>query len=673
MKLRALVASLALAYTGLSAQTLSTWETGEYYKSRTLASIKASTAYSRGYTGKGSIIAIIDSGIDTTNEDFKNGKILFVKDFSNSGSIVDKVGHGTHVAGIAAAAKNGLGVHGVAFDANLIIGKVTTNGFVTVNTLIPAIQWAASNRADVANLSISVALSQTSLKAQLVSPGVYKTAFTNTGKLPGGMNAQQWAAALTGETVLVVAAGNDNTPWSGGISQLAAVTDSKGNLLLGGKMIVAGNWNEQTNKSVGTNNNGAAQLCMVMVGTTCQDKYKVSDFYLLAPGVGITSTVPKVGATTTNKLGLSTMSGTSMAAPAISGGVAIVHQMWPQMTGANIVRLLLVTADKNLPGYSVTTMGQGMMDLDRATRPVGAVGIPTTGRLGGATVASVGSIIVTSGSAGTGKTSSLMVVDSFERDFYVNSKVLTAYNKTGSFNVAQASMPYSTQNNYALFNSYTDQNRVRVDNVEVAMYKDNVGTPGMVEVAVNKSVGDVNIRYSAGVFSEANTWLGNSVAGFNGQGNNMSSTTQFVGVGASREFGGTKVYANAQHGITVTRANSDNVKNISPALSYSWTLGAERKLDSKNTLGMMFYQPVSVYHARADITAPVGLDSDFNIIQQHRGSLAADVREVRAGVYYKFSEKNSTDVTAFLENRQNFRGQEGVKDHAVGFVVNQRF
>jgi hypothetical protein len=62
-----------------------------------------------------------------------------------------------------------------------------------------------------------------------------------------------------------------------------------------------------------------------------------------------------------------------------------------------------------------------------------------------------------------------MVVDSFERDFYVNSKVLTAYNKPASFNAVQASMPYSTQNNYALFNSYTDQNRVRVDNVEVAM------------------------------------------------------------------------------------------------------------------------------------------------------------------------------------------------------------
>ena len=431
MKLKLLASSIALICTQLSAQTTGVWETSEYYKSRTLAPIKASTAYARGYTGKGSIIAVLDSGIDISNEDFKNGKILFVKDFSNSGSIIDKVGHGTHVAGIAAGARNGLGIHGVAFDANLIIGKVTANGFVTVNSLIPAVQWAAGNKADVINLSINFKLTQSSINAQLVSPGVYKTAYTNTANLPGGMNAQQWASALSGETVLVVAAGNDNTPWSGGISQLAAVTDSKGNLLLGGKMIIAGNWNSQTNKSVGPNNNGAAQLCMVMVGTTCQDKYKVSDFYLLAPGTGITSSVP----TTVNKSGLSTMSGTSMAAPAVSGGVAIVHQMWPQMTGANVVRLLLVTANKNLPGYSVTTLGQGMMDLDRATRPVGAVGIPTTGRLSGATVASVGPIIVTGGSASTGKTTSLMVVDSFERDFYVNSKVLTGYNQSKDFTI----------------------------------------------------------------------------------------------------------------------------------------------------------------------------------------------------------------------------------------------
>jgi hypothetical protein len=676
MKLKILVASLALACGQLHAQIVATgaWEANEYYKSRVLKPINASTAYSRGYTGKGSTIAILDSGIDTKHQDFQNGKILFVKDFTSSGSITDTIGHGTHVAGIAAAARNGLGVHGVAFDANLLVGKVTSNGLVATPTLISAVQWAAANKADVANLSINTTLNQSAISAKLIAPGVYSTSFTNKGILPSGLVASQWATAMPGNMVLVIAAGNDATPWSGGLASLATAVNAKGNLTLGGRVIIAGNWNGQTNQSVGPNNNGAATLCMVAVGNVCQDKYKTSDFYLMAPGSGITSTVP----TKVNSTGLSNMTGTSMAAPTISGGVAIVHQMWPQMTGDNIAKLLFVTANKSLPGYSAITMGQGLMDLDKATRPVGALGIPTTGRLDGTTVASVAPILVTSGSAGTGKLNNLMVLDTFQRDFYTSSKSLTGYQQSGTFNTKQAAMPYTTQNNYSQFNNYTDYTRVQNGNLEVAMYKESnlnitPGSPSMVEIAVNKEYSDINFRFSGGLFTENNAWLGNAVAGFSSQGNNTMSTTQFAGIGASKEFESNKVYANFTHGVTFTNANSDNIKNISPVLSYSWTLGAEHKINNKNAFGMMLYQPVSVYYAKADITAPIGLDSNFNVIQTSRGNLAADVKEVRGGVYYKFNEKNSMDVIAFFENRQNYRGQAGVKDNALGFVVNQRF
>lgn len=676
MKLKILAASIALACGQLHAQTVATgtWETNEYFKSRILQPINASTAYSRGYTGKGSVIAILDSGIDTKNQDFQNGKILLVNDFSGSGTIADTIGHGTHVAGIAAAARNGLGVQGVAFDANLLIGKVTSNGLVMTPTLISAVQWAAANKADVANMSINTTLTQSAISAKLIAPGIYTTSFTNKGILPSGLVASQWAAAMPGNMVLVIAAGNDATPWSGGLASLATAVDAKGNLVLSGRVIIAGNWNEQTNTSVGPNNNGAATLCMVAVGNICQDKYKTSDFYLLAPGSGITSTVP----TSVNSTGLSNMTGTSMSAPAISGGVAILHQMWPQMTGDNIAKLLFVTANKSLPGYSAVTMGQGMMDLDKATRPVGALGIPTTGRLSGTTVASVAPILVTSGSAGTGKLSNLMVLDTFQRDFYTSSKVLTGYQQPGTFNARQAAMPYTTQNNYSQFNNYTDYVHVQKGNLEVAMYKENsvgavIASPSMVEFALNKEYSDVNVRFSGGLFTENNVWLGNTVAGFSSQGNNTMSTTQFAGIGASKEFESNKVYANFTHGVTFTNANSDNIKNISPVLSYSWTLGAEHKINNKSAFGMMMYQPVSVYYAKADITAPVGLDSNLNIIQTSRGNLAADVKEVRAGMYYKFNEKNAFDVMAFMENRQNYRGQAGVKDNALGFVVNQRF
>jgi hypothetical protein len=187
---------------------------------------------------------------------------------------------------------------------------------------------------------------------------------------------------------------------------------------------------------------------MVFTAGKCQDKYKTSDFYLLAPGMGIYSTVP----TSVANAGYANMSGTSMAAPAVSGGVAIIHQMWPQMTGSNIVKLLLVTANKNLPGYSIEVMGQGLMDLDKATRPVGVVGIATTGRV--AKSPSLTPLILTSGSASTASLKSVMVTDSFDRDFYVKGKNFTAYATPVDTDVRQVAMPYFTRNNYTQFNRY---------------------------------------------------------------------------------------------------------------------------------------------------------------------------------------------------------------------------
>ena len=675
MKLKKLAAGIAfILSTGAIAQTQTkVWETSEYYKSRTLDSVKASSAWSRGYTGKGSVIAILDSGIDTKNNEFA-GRIKLIQDFSNSGSIIDKLGHGTHVAGIAGAAFNGVGVAGVAFDSTLLIGKVTNNGLATTTTLGNGIQWANNNNADVANLSFSNTLSATAIGAKLIAPGVYSTIHTNTGNLPGMSNPQQWADAMKGNMVLVLAAGNDGTPWSGGLSQIATATDKSGNLLLGGRVIIAGNWNEQSNAGLGHNSNAAATLCQVVVSNVCQDKYKMSQFYLLAPGVGISSTVP----TSLNKTGLSNMSGTSMAAPAISGGVAIIHQMWPQMTGANIAQLLFVTANKSIKGYNPDQYGQGLMDLERATRPVGSLGIPTTGRLSGPTTTAVQPVLVTGGSAGTGKISGVMVVDSFQRDFYLPGKTLTAYNNQSYFNVAQAAMPYQTGNNYSQFNNYTDHVNNKTGDFEVNLYRNNTfnmvgNNPGMIEMGYKLRNDYANVKFTSGMFVENNTWLGNALNSFGGGGDNKMSSTYFTGVGVDRDVGKNNFYANVTHGVTLASSTSDNVSNLGSVMSYTWTLGAEHKVDTKNTLGLMVYQPVSVYRAMADVTAPVGLDSDFNVVQNSRQNLAATVHETRVGLYYKFKDENRSNVLAFVENRQNYRGQTGVSDNVAGISFNQRF
>ena len=671
MKLKILAASLAIAYGSLHAQVQTgAWLTSEYDKGRTLSGINAAWAYSRGYSGKGSTIAIIDSGIDAKSAEFQN-RIKAVYDFTGSGSINDTLGHGTHVAGIAAAAKNNIGTHGVAFNADLLVAKVTTSGLVLMTTVNKASAWANSYSADVANFSLGFSLRDSAIAPTLVSPGIYKTNATNTGKTLGGLDLASWRSAVNGEMVLVVAAGNDNTPWSGSLSQLATATDTNGNLLLGGRVIVAGNWNSQgvtkagkTTYSTGPNNNGSATLCMVMVGTVCQDKFKVSDFYLLAPGTGITSTFP----IDKNRTGLSTLTGTSQAAPAISGAAAIVKEMWPQMTGSNIVKLLLVTANKNIEGYNVYLHGQGLLDLDKATRPVGNLGIPTTGRLTGPRALPTNPILVTGGSASTGGVGSIIVLDDFDRDFGIDAKFFTARKTTKEFNPVQAFMPYDSKNSYSLLNNYNQRLSSASGNLELSVYQDtnnaNFQVPGMIEVAYKVH----DFKFTAAHFTEQSTWLSNSFVG-----SNRESSTLVLGLGIDTPLSEkSRVYANAMNGITSIKSFSDKVTGLDTAYSWSWTAGLERDLDKIGTIGLMAYQPVSVYNASANVNMPVGIDQNLNVIQSTRTNLAADTKETRLGLYWKYTDNNSY-ASAFVETRYNYQGENGQKDTAVAFRVGKTF
>ena len=667
MKLKSLATLLAFLSVGASAQTVAQWQTAEYYRSRTLDPIRAASAYARGYTGKGSNIAILDTGIDINADEFK-GRIILSKDFSGSGTVQDTYGHGTHVAGIAAAGNNGIGMEGVAFGANLMVGKISTGNVILFSNTLLALDWASTNGATVANISSGMGISST-YKPTAIAPGVYSTTLTNTGKFPGNLDPVQFAAAMKNDIVVVVAAGNDGMPYPNAPGQFATAVDSKGNLILGGRMIIAGNWNSQSNQ-LGAGNNGAGTLCNVMVNNVCKDLYKTSDFYLMAPGMGIYSTVPK----TVNSSGYTNMSGTSMAAPAISGGVAIIHQMWPQMTGANIVKLLLVTANKNLPGYSVATMGQGLMDLDKATQPVGAIGIPTTGRL--TSLSKAVPILITSGNASTAKLNSFMVVDTFERDFYVDGKNLSTLKPATAFNLDQTALNYISKNGYTQFGNYVGQNHAEVGNFAMNVYKEDLQNSGigMIEMSYNKktSVGDVS--FTVGSFTEKSTWLGNAVSGFDNSGSSNQSTTYITGLGIAQGFStGTMLNANVMHGMTFTKNNSDAIKNIGTVMSYSWNLSLEQKLNDNHTVGFMLYQPVSVYDAQAEANIPVSLDSNFNVVNANGINLAATVKELRTGVYYKFNEKNATNALAFIENRMNYQGQAGVNDAVIGMKVTYQF
>jgi len=117
-------------------------------------------------TGSSSInIAILDTGVDLDHPDLVS-KIINSVDFSNSGTVDDVYGHGTHVAGIAAAmTNNGIGVTGLSYRCAIMNVKVLdNNGMGAYSWIISGIIWAADNGARIINLSLGAAYASSGLE-----------------------------------------------------------------------------------------------------------------------------------------------------------------------------------------------------------------------------------------------------------------------------------------------------------------------------------------------------------------------------------------------------------------------------------------------------------------------------------------------------------------------------
>ena len=116
--------------------------------------LKVEAAKSSGYTGKGVKIGIIDTGIRVDHPDLNiAGGLSFVEGTS---SYNDDQGHGTHVAGIIAALDNEIGTVGVAPDAQIYaIKALDSSGEGNQSDVVAAINWAIEQQMNVINLSVT--------------------------------------------------------------------------------------------------------------------------------------------------------------------------------------------------------------------------------------------------------------------------------------------------------------------------------------------------------------------------------------------------------------------------------------------------------------------------------------------------------------------------------------
>lgn len=289
--------------------------TAETWNSTTVQQLNLSAVYARGILGSGIKVAALDSGINLSNPEFAgNARVLAGWNVNGSGDASDISGHGTHVAGIITAAADGSGIYGVAPGATLLPVRIFNSATASDGDINRGLTYAASAGARVVNLSLS--------------------ATTATGST--GLRS----ITTTDQVLVVVAAGNRGAADPDWPARYARESWAAGRIVAVGAV--------DANRQIAAFSNRAGDT---------------ANYFLVAPGVNITSSYGS---------GYGTMSGTSMAAPAVSGAAALVWGYWPYLRASQVSAILLNTADDlGAPGVDAI-YGHGMLNVNRALAPIGS-------------------------------------------------------------------------------------------------------------------------------------------------------------------------------------------------------------------------------------------------------------------------------------------------------------
>jgi subtilisin family serine protease len=139
----------------------SSFETEEYSSNYGLGAIHASSAYAAGATGQGVTVAVIDTGIDVDHPEFAGAIHPDSIDIVTDGpTFDDDDGHGTAVAGIIGARRNGALAHGVAYQSRLLIVRADAMGSCAAGCafapadVAEATDYTVVHDADVINYSL---------------------------------------------------------------------------------------------------------------------------------------------------------------------------------------------------------------------------------------------------------------------------------------------------------------------------------------------------------------------------------------------------------------------------------------------------------------------------------------------------------------------------------------
>ncbi|NMZ33516.1 autotransporter serine protease [Pseudomonas proteolytica] len=323
------------------------WRSAEFQRDWGLGRMQADQAYAAGISGAGVKIGALDSGFDASHPEASparfhpvtaNGTDVDGSPFSTTGALnPNNDSHGTHVTGTMAAARDGTGMHGVAYNAQLYVGNTNANdSFLFGPTPDPKYFKAVYS----AMVDAGVRAINNSWGSQPKDVS-YQTLNDLHAAYAQHFNQGTWLDAAAdvarAGVINVFSAGNSGYANASVRSALPYFEPA-----LEGHWLAVSGLDQANNQKY--NQCGIAKYWCVST-----------------PGAKIDSTIPGGG--------YAVKSGTSMSAPHATGALALVMERYPYLNNEQALQVLLTTAtqlDGSLTDAPSAKIGWGVPDLGRA-------------------------------------------------------------------------------------------------------------------------------------------------------------------------------------------------------------------------------------------------------------------------------------------------------------------
>ena len=562
-----------------------------------LGRINAEAAYDRGWTGDGVTIGYYEFAIDGSHPELSGKVVDNPYDEIEPGSytnvvytLAEATQHAQRAAGVAAAKRNKIGMHGVAYDAHIEFVSVQNaifNDLVDQNYIDDPFNIEGRDARSVNYLNGRVPI------AFNARPGFVDWSTRTPDETESGFNNESWIAALrqptspaSSRTIWVIGAGNESKLYPIGAGYFPVHFPE-----LQPHVIAA----------VALDSTGAIASYSNRCGAA-------SAFCIAAPG-------RHYAPAGTN--GYSTVQGTSFAAPTVAGSLAILKQAFPSLGNDELVTRLFATANKTGIYASTATYGQGLVDLDAATQPLGTLMFLMNGPFSGPSSSVLETKVVTTPPFGDAfvnafRDRKVMLLDDLNTPFFADLSRFVSTSSPAIVSDRLSELQRQITNPELEPENDMSLQFIRLAGETAHVQNDLEFTAGKNDaIAFAKKfeiqrTGKSSLQLTAGSLVEPETTLGSMSTGAFGT---QHSASLLSGLKSELTFNTWRLSVSGMLSLTSTNNNTGVIRSTTPLLASSFAMDVTRKT-ANGALRFTLSQPLRIETGQVKLTIPASRTPD---------------------------------------------------------------